>query len=117
MKRMLLLSIITVLGIGAIGFAACTTVWVPPANMLDHPDCVNNQCVGMWKWSFDYDCDDPEGCSAPTPDCEFVEQGHDTDLDWIEYYADGSCVLWGDCGTGEWIQSQYFTDACECTSL
>ena len=114
MKRMLLLSIIAVLGMCAIGFACTTVVDWPPVETL--PNCNGNQCIDFWEYKFYYLCDDPEACSAPTPDCGFVDVGHATDLDWIRYEAVGSCSQGPqNCGTGDLLGSEYFEDECQCS--
>ena len=115
MKRILLLSVVMLLGLYATGFATdpCATR-VTFYQWNEEPECFGGQCSGSLTFVALYDCGEHELCPG-SETCDVVFES-EAQIEYLEYDYTGSCDEPDDCSAqGPPVDVSYWEYDCVCS--
>jgi len=109
MKRILLLSVVVLLGLYTTGFAAECKFNIS-SNEFYHLECAGGLCYGYNNWTFTFDCG---GDCSGEKQCEEEDSLH-ANFSYLSYMPTGSCTEPADCTTWDLVYWEYYDYICTC---
>jgi len=112
MKRILLLSVVVLLGLQTTGFALACQYQNIAEDEFFYVTCLSSgNCYGYHNWTFVYsDC---RGDCSGAPQCTEI-QHEAVHIRFIGLTPSGTCTEAEDCTTWNWTTTLYWPDNCRC---
>ncbi len=110
MKRIVLLSVATLLGLYTTTIAECVTTPSEPF-ITDDSYCISGQCAGELTYTFTFHCYDNECPGSESCLTRFVAEYA---FDYLEWEYTGSCTEPDDCELGNLVNWTYWEWECYC---